>query len=160
MSTNTIRYDRYMQDAMRTVVARVLKDTAQNGLPGKHYFLVSFRTHHAGVEIGEDLRSRYPQSMTIVLQHQFWDLQADDRGFSVTLSFSKVPQRLRIPYAAITGFVDPEAKVDMHFVPDEGVEPAPERTGLPAQAAAAQAAPPPRPSGDGKVVPLDTFRRK
>jgi hypothetical protein len=150
-----------MQDAMRGVVVRVIRDAAANGLPGKHHFLVSFRTHHQGVELSEDLRARYPQNMTIVLQHQYWDLKADEDGFSVTLSFSKVPQRLRVPFGSITGFVDPEAKFELHFAPTDAPAAASAvPAALPTSPAAVPTVEHATPSVDGKVVTLEQFRRK
>ncbi|MSP81500.1 MAG: hypothetical protein EXQ94_00860 [Alphaproteobacteria bacterium] len=163
MAKDVIRYDQLMQDAMRGVVVQVLKTAVAEGLPGKHHFLISFRTHYPGVDVSEDLRGRYPQDMTIVLQYQYWDLNADDHKFWVTLSFNKVPRRLVIPFAAITGFADPEAKFDLHFAPREVVEPPARpvgRVAMPATAIASAAPSSVPPSGDGNVVPLDTFRRK
>ena len=158
MARDAIQYDRLMQEAVRGVDVRVLRDAVVHGLPGKHHFLISFRTRYPGVDISDDLRGRYPQDMTIVLQHQYWDLKADDTGFSVTLSFNQVPQRLSIPYAAITGFADPEVKFELHFPPREVAE-----AGAPPARPTLALAPAPAvtaPSDDGKVVPLDTFRRK
>jgi len=117
MTKATLRYERLIEDALRGVVSNVLRDVATNGLPGHHHFFVSFRTHHPGVAISDELRTRYPEDMTIVLQHQFWDLEVDATGFAVTLSFNKVPQRLIVPFAAITAFADPSVKFGLQFQP-------------------------------------------
>jgi hypothetical protein len=107
MPTEQIRYDLLVQEALRSVVRKVLVDAARNGLPGDHHFKISFRTHAAGVTIPASMRQKYPDEMTIILQHEFWDLAVNGDGFEVSLSFSRKPERLSIPFAAITGFSDP-----------------------------------------------------
>ena len=123
MTTDLIRYDLLVQDALRGVVKRVLGDAARDGLPGEHHFYVSFRTDKPGVRISPRLRERYPQDMTIVLQHQFDNLVVQDNAFEVGLSFSGVSERLRVPYEALTGFFDPSVQFGLKFEAQEA-EPA------------------------------------
>jgi uncharacterized protein len=115
MPTDHIRYDLLAQQALRGVVQRVLADVAKSGLAGEHHFYISFDTEAPGVRISQRLREKYPQEMTIVLQHQFWDLIVTDEGFEVGLSFNGVPERLGVPFAAIKGFFDPSVKFALQF---------------------------------------------
>ena len=115
MTTDLIRYDLLVQEALKSVVRRVLTDTIRDGLPGDHHFYVSFRTDRGGVRISPRLRERYPQDMTIVLQHQFDRLTVTDQAFEVGLSFSGVPERLRVPFDALTGFFDPSVQFGLKF---------------------------------------------
>ena len=111
----TLRYDLMVERALRGVVVESLRLTAERGLPGEHHFLITFCTTHPGVVIGDDLRARYPEEMTIVLQHQFSDLAVSDDGFFVTLSFSGRAQTLEIPIAAVTRFADPSVQFGLQF---------------------------------------------
>lgn len=115
MSVDLIRYDLLVQDALRGVVGRVLTDVARDGLPGEHHLYLSFDTRAAGVRISPRLKERYPEEMTIVLQHQFWDLIVTDQFFEVGLSFNGIPERLHVPYAALKGFFDPSVKFGLQF---------------------------------------------
>ena len=115
MPVDHIRYDLLAQDALRSVVRRVLSDAAKNGLPGEHHFYISFDTRHPGVRISNRLRGQYPEEMTIVLQHQFWDLTVADVGFDVGLSFNGITERLHVPYEAIKGFYDPSVQFGLQF---------------------------------------------
>lgn len=117
-----IRYDLLVQDALKGVVRRVLIDAGKDGLPGEHHFYISFRTDFPGVRISNRLREKYPQEMTIVMQHQFWDLIITDHTFEVGLSFSGVPERLLIPFDALTGFFDPSVQFGLKFDSQEGDE--------------------------------------
>jgi hypothetical protein len=110
-----IRYDLLVQEAMKGVLKRVLNDAARVGLPGDHHFYVSFRTDFPGVRLSQRMRDKYPEEMTIVLQHQFWDLAVTEHAFEVGLSFSGVPERLLIPFDAITGFFDPSVQFGLKF---------------------------------------------
>ena len=110
-----IRYDLLTQKALRGVVHDVLAETAKNGLVGDHHFYISFDTQADDVRISDRLRAQYPQEMTIILQHQFWDLKVDDAGFEVGLSFGGVPERLGVPFAAIKGFFDPSVQFGLQF---------------------------------------------
>ena len=115
MPQDLIRYDILVQDALRGVVRKVLTEVAKAGLPGDHHFYVSFDTTHPGVRLSGRLRQRYPTEMTVVLQHQFWDLQVDDAHFEVGLSFGGIPERLWVPFSAVKGFVDPSVEFGLQF---------------------------------------------
>lgn len=122
MSTDLIRYDLLVQEALKGVVRRILTDASRDGLPGEHHFYVSFRTDHAGVRVSSRLREKYPKDMTIVLQHQFDELTVNDRGFEVGLSFSGIAERLRVPFDALTGFFDPSVQFGLKFETSEESE--------------------------------------
>lgn len=123
MPTDHIRYDLLVQDALRSVVRKVLGDAARNGLPGEHHFYISFKTHAPGVVVPAAMRQKYPDEMTIILQHEFWDLSVNGEGFEVSLSFSRKPERLAIPFVAITGFSDPSVPTfGFKFMVPEAVE--------------------------------------
>jgi uncharacterized protein len=115
MSVDHIRYDLLVQDALRGVVRNVLADAGKNGLPGDHHFYISFKTGAPGVRISNRLREQYPDEMTIVLQHQFWDLGMTEHTFEVGLSFGGVPERLLIPFDAVVGFFDPSVQFGLKF---------------------------------------------
>ena len=115
MSNEGLRYDRMVEDALRSVVRRALIHVGEHGLPGNHHFYITFRTDHAEAEIPDALRERYPGEMTIVLQHQFWGLEIDEHKFCVTLSFSDVPHRLVVPFSAVTAFADPSVRFGLQF---------------------------------------------
>jgi hypothetical protein len=110
-----IRYDLLVQDALKGVVRKVLIDAGKDGLPGEHHFYISFRTDFPGVRLSNRLREKYPQEMTIVLQHQFWDLGITEHTFEIGLSFSGVPERLLVPFDALTGFFDPSVQFGLKF---------------------------------------------
>ena len=110
-----LHYDLLVDDALRGVVRRVLADVAANGLPGAHHFYVSFKTSDPGVAIPEYLRSKYPEDMTIVLQHRYWGLEVGDDAFEVTVSFNRQNERLRVPFSALTAFVDPSVRFGLQF---------------------------------------------
>lgn len=115
MATDLIRYDVLVQQALRSVVRKVLADGARDGLPGSHHFYISFDTNAAGVKISPRLHDMYPEEMTIVLQHQYWELIVHDQHFEVSLSFDKIPERLIVPFDAVTGFFDPSVKFGLKF---------------------------------------------
>jgi len=115
MIRDRIPYEILVQGALRDVIRQVLADIAAHGLPGEHHFYITFHTHIAGVEMSPRLKERYPDHVTIVLQNQFWDLAVDDEKFSVTLSFSDVPERLVVPFLAIQAFYDPAASFEASF---------------------------------------------
>ncbi len=136
MATDHIRYDLLAQEALRGVVRRVLVDAAKSGLPGEHHFFVSFDTRAPDVRISARLREKYPEEMTIVLQHQFWDLIVTEEGFEVGLSFNGVPERLVVPFHAIKGFFDPSVQFALQFeVAAKETEPAAEPAAAPPPAA-------------------------
>jgi uncharacterized protein len=189
MATDHIRYDILAQNALRGVVRTVMADAAKKGLIGEHHFKISFYTGAPGVKLSARLREQYPEEMTIVLQHQFWDLEVGDEAFEVGLSFSGIPERLRVPFDAITGFFDPSVEFGLQFATvveadeEEGAEP-PEASVKPPvpvkpaeQKAPAKPVTGPRavpgpaspdqpdgdddkPTGGAEVVRLDRFRKK
>lgn len=111
-----IPYDEIVQEALRAVVGRVLSEVGDAvDLPGEHHFYITFKTHAPGVDVPAHLTQRFPDEMTIVLQKRFWDLTVTEEGFSVGLSFNEMPQTLVIPFAAITGFVDPAVNFALQF---------------------------------------------
>jgi hypothetical protein len=110
-----IRYDLLTQQALRSVVRNVLTDAAKKGLPGEHHFYISFDTRADGVRLSDRIKAQYPEQMTIILQHQFWDLEVDEDGFSVGLSFGGVPEKLQVPFEAIKGFFDPSVQFGLQF---------------------------------------------
>ena len=111
-----IPYDEIVQEALRAVVGRVLGEVEQSGgLPGEHHFYITFKTGAAGVDIPKHLAERFPDEMTIVIQHRFWDLKVEDDMFSVGLSFGGVPSTLRVPFAAVTQFHDPAVEFSLTF---------------------------------------------
>ena len=118
-----IPYDEIVQEALRAVVGRVLNTVAETGgLPGNHHFYITFKTHAQGVDIPQRLIERFPDEMTIVMQHRFWDLSVDAERFSVGLSFNQVPALLTIPFSEITGFHDPAVNFELRFQAQEGPE--------------------------------------
>lgn len=147
-------YESWASRALRNVAIDALEHAAREGLPGEHHFYISFRTDHPETNIPGHLKARYPQEMTIVLQHRFWDLTVDRAAqrFSVGLSFSGTPSMLSVPFAALTAFQDPHANFGLRFEPEE----------IPAAAAEPEPAPPPADAApvQPQVVSLDAFRRK
>ena len=115
MAVDHIRYDMLAQEALRGVVRTVLGDAARNGMPGEHHFYITFNTCTDGVRLSPRMREQYPQEMTIVLQHQFWDLVITENGFEVGLAFGGVPERLAVPFVAIKGFFDPSVQFGLQF---------------------------------------------
>jgi len=110
-----LRYDKMVEAALRGVVREALARTAANGLPGAHHFYITFKTEFPGVEMPASLRAKHPEDMTVVLEHQFWDLDVEEERFGVTLSFSGRPERLVIPFEAILSFADPAVKFGLQF---------------------------------------------
>lgn len=158
--TDYIGYEALSQAAMRGVVREALRKGKTNGgLPGEHHFYISFRTRAPGVKIAPHLVERFPEEMTIVIQHQYWDLEVHDAHFEIVLKFAGVPQHLVIPFAAISRFVDPSVNFGLAF---EGVGAEAANSDVIAPAAIAvpdEPAPAPKSTGD-TVVSLDAFRRK
>ena len=169
MSKDQMRYDVLAQDALRQVVRKALDIVSESGLPGDHHFYISFRTKAPGVEMSDRLRGQYPTEMTVVLQHQFWNLHVDDDRFSVELTFNKVPEKLVIPYAALQAFYDPSVQFGLQFNAGEGSPDAARSLGATetkaGDTAKSPASPSPSskpavPAGSADVVNLDTFRKK
>jgi uncharacterized protein len=184
MSTDLIRYDLLVQDALRSVVRRVLADTARTGLLGDHHFNIAFKTQAPGVVVPQSIKARFPDEMSIILQHEFWDLTVNQDVFEVSLNFSRRPERLTVPFDAITGFTDPSVPFGFKLEPrvaEDGSAakpaspPAEARPqGKPSPAAEAKreaektaaAKPDTAPdkaapaAGAAKVVSIDAFRKK
>jgi hypothetical protein len=175
MPEDLIRYDILAQDALRGVVRKVLAEVARTGLPGSHHFFVKFATRAPGVRVSSRLLKEYPEEMTIVLQHQYWDLTVNEHAFEVGLSFYGAPERLLVPFTALRGFFDPSVQFGLQFdtvaadagtaagPPAVAAEPRPQlavvadkdavdEAGEEAEAAA--------PERNAEVVSLDAFRKK
>ncbi|SRR5579871_5326864 len=171
MATDHIRYDVLARDALRGVLRHVLSDAAAHGLPGEHHFFITFLSSADGVKISPRLLAQYPEEMTIILQHQFWDLVVTEDRFEVGLSFGGIPERLLVPFSAIKSFFDPSVQFGLQFEPSEGAVEA-TATNLPsAPASASVMSPAPAPVADSpepqdkpndgaEVVRLDRFRKK
>ncbi|QLF71436.1 hypothetical protein FE840_015335 [Peteryoungia desertarenae] len=166
MGHDHIRYDILAQDALRGVIRKVLSEVAATGrLPGDHHFFITFLTGAPGVRISQQLKAKYAEQMTIVIQHQFWDLKVSESQFEIGLSFSDTPEKLVIPFNAIRGFYDPSVNFELEFdVPlVEEQEDSAEITAYPVDATAQ-----PTEEGEaktdekkeGSVVSLDAFRKK
>ncbi len=152
MSNDQMRYDILAREALRGVLRQALQRAIDDGIPGSHKFFISFRTRDAGVDIGDDLVERFPDEMTIVLEHQFWDLAVDDDGFEVTLKFNRIPKYLRVPWSAVTVFHDPSVNFALRYERFEGEEDfTPPNPTAPS---------PPKDEAAGEVVSLDAFRKK
>jgi uncharacterized protein len=172
--TDHIRYDVLARDALRGVLRRVLTDAAAHGLPGEHHFFITFLSKAEGVKLSPRLLAQYPDEMTIILQHQFWDLVVTDDRFEVGLSFGGVPERLVVPFHAIKSFFDPSVQFGLQFEPSDAAAettapklpaaPAPAAVApqvtAPASAASDEPEPPAAPSEGAEVVRLDRFRKK
>jgi uncharacterized protein len=137
MPVDNIRYDLLTQDALRGVIRSVLATAAAKGLPGDHHFFITFDTRAEGVRMSTRLKASYPEEMTIVLQHQFWDLTVAEEDFEVGLAFNGIPERLHIPLKAVKAFLDPSVQFGLQFT----VEPEAGAVKAEAPAAAPAAAP-------------------
>lgn len=149
-------YQKIVQDALRDAVRRVLAVVAERGLPGEHYFYIGFRTDEPGAEIPRGLRQQYPREMTVILQNQYWNLEVEPESFSVDLTFNGVRERLTVPFAALTAFVDPSAEFGLRFDGEgdddgKGAEPV-----APRPAAVDE----PAEEKGGEVVPFDPHRKR
>jgi hypothetical protein len=169
MPQDLYQYDKMIDRALRGVVREALERASREGLPGAHHFYIGFATDMPGVSIPESLRARYPHDMTIVLQHEFWDLEVGADDFSVTLSFQRQPERLVIPFAAVRSFADPSVNFALEFASPER----PEAEAAPAATPAIVPAPiaPPAKAAEtaadktdektgAEVVTLDSFRKR
>jgi hypothetical protein len=116
MADDHIRYDILVQDALRSVIRKILSEVAKTGsLPGNHHFFITIATEAPGVRISPRLREKYPDQMTIVVQYQFWDLKVSEQGFEIGLSFSDIPEKLEVPFSAVRGFYDPSVNFELEF---------------------------------------------
>jgi uncharacterized protein len=173
MATDHIRYDVLARDALRGVLRRVLADAAEHGLPGEHHFFITFLSTAEGVKLSPRLLAQYPEEMTVILQHQFWDLVVTEDRFEVGLSFGGIPERLVVPFHSIKSFFDPSVQFGLQFEPAEAMTETPAGN-LPAVAAPPAASPalpvaapateskdePAKPGEGAEVVRLDRFRKK
>ena len=125
MATDHIRYDVLARDALRGVLRRVLTDAAEHGLPGEHHFFITFLSTADGVKLSPRLLAQYPEEMTVILQHQFWDLVVTDDRFEVGLSFGGIPERLVVPFNSIKSFFDPSVQFGLQFEPADAATEAP-----------------------------------
>ena len=175
MPEDLMRSDVLAQHALRSVVKLALQRVVRDGLPGEHHFFISFDTNYPGASVSSRIKAKYPDDMTIVLQHQFTDLNVFDKYFEVQLSFDNISERLVVPFASIKGFFDPTVQFGLQFEPgalDDGQDgettdidstgdaqdtdvPAPLSGGANDQAGAAKAS-----NDDTTVVSLDAFRKK
>lgn len=161
MSEDQIHYTTLIDQAMRGVVRDVLKRVLASGLPGDHHFYVSFATNYPGVRISETLKTRYPKEMTIVLQHQFWDFKVEEQFFTATLSFSGVPEKLVIPYAALTAFADPSVKFGLQFQQSELFEVESIESPIPQDPVSLNVGEETdAEDGSAEIISLDSFRKK
>jgi len=183
MATDLIRYDLLVQEALRSVVRKVLADAARNGLVGDHHFNIAFKTHAPGVVAPPAVKQRFPDEMSIILQHEFWDLVVTQDAFEVSLNFSRKPERLIVPFDSITGFTDPSVPFGFKLEPrvsEPAASPAPaaeeKKAPGPALATPASVKPPAQPApvpkspqraekpaesgSETKVVSIDAFRKK
>jgi len=176
MGEDLMRYDLLAQDALRSVVRLALMKVRENGLPGDHHFFIAVSINHPGVTVSERLRKKYDDEMTIVLQHQFWNLEVFEHFFEVELSFDNMPEKLIIPYAAVKGFFDPSVQFGLQFevageestLQEEiDIESSPSEEAIidddiitDARAEMTEAAPGKASNDDSTVVSLDSFRKK
>lgn len=173
MGKDWLGYEQLMQTALRSVVKMALERVALQGLPGAHHFYITFDTRHPEVRLAEYLKARYPEEMTIVLQHQFWGLKITDDRFEVTLSFNKVGEHIVVPYAAIKAFFDPSVQFGLQFkapgapmirrpqsLPSATATSAKNQNGSAGTPAKAEPAGDTAKSASGEVVSLDAFRKK
>ncbi len=165
MPEDLMRYDQLAQNALKGVVREALRKVEKSGLPGDHHFYIAFNTRYPGVNIGERMLERYPREMTVVLQHQFYNLAVTEDRFQVELTFDNIPEKLIVPFAAVKGFLDPAVQFGLQFevaieaeekkpaiAPKLAVKEPADENAVDAEAPAADTAP--------KVVSLDAFRKK
>jgi hypothetical protein len=165
--SDTLDYGNLMHDAMRRLIQKVLEDVAANGLPGEHHFFITFDTLHHDVNIADWLTDRYPEEMTIVVQHWFDNLVVTDAGFSITLNFGDNPEPLYIPFDALKTFVDPSVEFGLRFETQDGEDEGPVgvppvkevRSVSPPVKKPKKTPPPDKASTDADVVSLDSFRK-
>ncbi|MEQ1789581.1 MAG: ClpXP protease specificity-enhancing factor SspB [Rickettsiales bacterium] len=165
MDEDHLHYPVLIDQAMRGVVRDVLRRVQTNGLPGNHHFYISYSTLHSGVKMSAQLRAKYPKEITIVIQHQFWDFKVEDQQFHITLSFGGAPEKLTVPFAALTAFADPSIKFGLQFqqsgmfevdsITINDLEQAnePKETALPPIEGEAT-------DSEDKIISLDSFRKK
>ena len=162
MKNDCLNYEKLVEDALRTVVREALRKIASSGPPAGNHLYISFETRAKGVEMSETLREQFPDEMTIVLQHEYWDLKVEETGFRVTLNFDKIPHELVIPLSAVSGFADQNANFGLQFGPNavgnkaHGSNPPPssnhEQIDKPVTGK-------PKETSNPKIIALDSFRK-
>lgn len=155
MTDDYLNYPLLIDTAMRGMVRDVMKRVQADGLPGEHHFYISYDTQHAGVKMSDQLRAKYPKNITIVLQHQFWDFKVEEGQFHVTLSFGGAPEKLTVPYAALTAFADPSIKFGLQFQSAASGDMA-----MPEVAAVPEITTEAGDDGAAEIISLDAFRKK
>lgn len=167
MPEDLMRYDQLAQNALKGVVREALRKVERSGLPGEHHFYIQFDTRYPGVSIGDRLLERYPREMTVVLQHQFYNLIVTEERFQVELSFDNIPEKLVIPFAAVKGFLDPAVQFGLQFelAPIEAATNKEIKSAAAAEIKEVSEAPATEPAAEPdndapKVVSLDAFRKK
>jgi len=161
MIEDLMHYPILIDQAMRGVVRDILRRVQSSGLPGEHHFYISYATTHPGVKMSDTLRAKYPKDITIVLQHQFWDFKVEEQQFQVTLSFNGMPEKLVVPFAALTAFADPSIKFGLQFQQTEMSEVEVIGTDLaPADKLPLLAATAGEDESSAEIISLDAFRKK
>ena len=151
------QYESRVQEALRRVVRDILEEVARTGLPDPHHFYISLRTNYPGVQFPEAVKKANPKEITVVLQHQFWDLKVNEDGFSVVLTFQDIPQTVYVPFNALLSFMDPGVRFGLHFTPPPASEIKPKaEPAKPLESSGAKKPTLPQ----GNVISLDQFRRK
>jgi hypothetical protein len=155
MAAKGFDYDDLVQNALKSVVKDSLKYVADYGLPGSHHFYITFQTNRPDVKIPDFLREKHPDEITIVLQHQFWDMKVDSQGFEVSLSFNDIQEKICVPFSAIVNFLDPSVKFGLQFTPEDPPKDIPEKQSKPRKKNDKESE-----KGPHNVVTLDSFRKK
>jgi len=165
---DTLRYDRWIEDALKSVVRKALTYCQEHGLPGEHHFYITFATDHPDVIMPDSLRAQYPEEITIVIEHEYWDLEVAQDFFDVILSFNEVKTPIHVPFEAVTGFADPSVKFGLQFkmeiLAEDDLEDDPDEDELilddmPAQPDEEKTSGEPE-EGKDNVIALDAFRNK
>lgn len=155
MTEDYLNYPALIDNAMRTMVRDVMRRVQSEGLPGEHHFYISYDTQHPGVRMSDSLRAKYPKDITIVMQHQFWDFRVEDAQFHVTLSFGGAPEKLTVPFAALTAFADPSIKFGLQFQTAQS-----EHITLPEELELPEGENEDADEGAAEIISLDAFRKK
>ena len=156
MTDDYLNYPALIDTAMRGMVRDLMRRVQADGLPGEHHFYISYDTQHPGVRMSDQLRGKYPKDITIVLQHQFWDFKVEDAQFHVTLSFGGAPEKLTVPFAALTAFADPSIKFGLQFQVARAVHSTPPENATTTEVGDEGA----EEEGNAEIISLDAFRKK
>lgn len=155
MTEDYLNYPTLIDSAMRGMVRDLMRRVQSEGLPGEHHFYISYDTQYPGVRMSEQLRAKYPKDITIVIQHQFWDFKVEDAQFFVTLSFGGAPEKLTVPFAALTAFADPSIKFGLQFQVAPAEHSAPPEESMPQEEETSSDE-----AGIAEIISLDAFRKK